>query len=148
MVRCRRVALTVDLHLTLHALVDRREFDVLAERFVALQEESELNVLDSVWAVSAPRTGRFQDLPSPHARLALMVLARTVQGAEGLAQEVAANGTGQKLAEVREKPVHVRGVILEHEPQHSHVQTTRVHRRVTGRTRRKAKLSHKRRFFP
>lgn len=87
--------LTVDLHLALHAIVDRREFDVFTQTLVALQQQPQLDILDSVWTVATPRTGGFQDFPATHAGLALMVLARAVQGAEGFAQEVPTDGAGQ-----------------------------------------------------
>lgn len=54
--RCRLIVGCIDLHLVLHPIVDRSELDVLAETLVALQQEPELDILDRVLPVPAPRT--------------------------------------------------------------------------------------------
>lgn len=127
---CRRrlIAGRVDLHLVLHAIVDRGEFDVLAQGLVALQQQPELHILDRVLSIATPSARRFEDLASAYAQLALVMLTRAVEGRERLLEEITAHGAGEGLAKVRKQAIHIGSVVLEDQPQDSHVQAAGVHR--------------------
>lgn len=83
------------LELLLHALIERRQLDVLAQRLVALQQKPQLYVLLVLFRVPAKGAVRLQVLAAADALLALVVLAGRVDRRVGGAQQVAAYRAGQ-----------------------------------------------------
>lgn len=113
--------------------VDGCELDVLTQLPVTLQDKLDLDIVNVHAIVLTPATSGLEPLLAPEALPAHMVLAGGFRGGQGLAQQLAADGTRKGLAQVRQQLIQlcpalaVLWLCLHDQPASGHVEARRVH---------------------